>query len=75
MAWGHEPILTIVYLSQTVGRSFEPLNEHRQDQEDLVSRSLSNMGDEDLRMLSIISRRMLTALVRREASERDTDCR
>jgi hypothetical protein len=59
---GHEPILTIVYLSQTVGRSVEPLNEHPQDQEDLVSRSLSNMGDEDLRMLSILSRRMLNGL-------------
>ncbi|KAF8493950.1 hypothetical protein F5888DRAFT_1720839 [Russula emetica] len=48
--------------AQTVGRSVEPLNEHRQDQEDLVSRSLSNMKDEDLQMLSIISRRMLNRL-------------
>jgi hypothetical protein len=51
-----------ISLSQTVGRSVEPLNEHPQDQEDLVSRSLSNMGDEDLQMLRIISRRMLNSL-------------
>jgi hypothetical protein len=51
-----------LYLSQTVGRSVEPLIEHLQDQEDLVSRSLSNIGDEHLQMLSITSRRMLNGL-------------
>ena len=59
---GHKPILTMIYLSSTVGRSVEPLDEYPQDQEDLVSRSLSNMKDEDLQMLSIISRRMLNNL-------------
>jgi hypothetical protein len=49
----------MVYLSQTVGRSVEPLDEDPQDQEDLVSRSLSNMGDKELKMLSFISRNML----------------
>jgi hypothetical protein len=58
----HKPILTMVYLRSTVGRAVEPLNEHLQDQEDLMSRSLSDMGDEDLQMLSIISRRMLNNL-------------
>ncbi|KAF8493951.1 hypothetical protein F5888DRAFT_700631 [Russula emetica] len=48
--------------AETINRAVEPLNEHRQDQEDLVSRSLSNMRDEDLQMLSIISRRMLNRL-------------
>ena len=68
-------ILTMLYLSEAVGRSVEPLNdEHPQDQEDLVSRSLSNMGDEDIKMLGIISRRMLN-LIRRAASERDADRR
>jgi len=52
----------MVFLSSTVGRSVEPLIEHPQDQEDLVSRSLSNMRDEDLQMMSIISRRMLNSL-------------
>jgi len=46
----------------TVGRSVEPLIEHPEDQENLVSRSLSNMRDEDLQMMSIISRRMLNNL-------------
>lgn len=65
----------MVYLSESVGRSVELLNdEHPQDQEDLVSRSLSNMGDDDIKMLSIISRRMLN-LIRRAASERDADRR
>ncbi len=59
---GHKRILTMVFLSSTVGRSVEPLIEHPQDQEDLVSRSLSNMRDEDLQMMSIISRRMLNSL-------------
>jgi hypothetical protein len=62
MAWLTKPILTMVYLSSTIGRSVEPLIEHPQDQEDLVSRSLSNMRDEDLQMLSIISRRTLKNL-------------
>lgn len=48
--------------AETVGRSVEPLIEHLQDQEDLVSRSLSNIGDEHLQMLSITSRRMLNGL-------------
>ena len=55
-------VLTMVYPSQTVGRSVEPLIEHPQDQEDPVSRSLSNMKDEHLQMLSVISRRMLNNL-------------
>jgi hypothetical protein len=55
------PILTMVYLSQTVGRAVEPLDEDPQDQEDLVSRSLSNMRDEELKMLSFISRNMLNS--------------
>jgi hypothetical protein len=59
---GHKPILTMVHLSQTVGRAVKALDEHLQDQEDLMSHSLSNMGDEDLQMLSIISRRMLNRL-------------
>jgi hypothetical protein len=62
----HNPILTIgVYLSQTIGRrANEPSDEHEvpQDHEDLVSRSLSNMRDEDLQMMSIVSRRMLSSL-------------
>jgi len=46
--------------SQTIGRSVEALDdEHPRDQEDLVSRSLSNMSDKDLQMLSIVSRRLL----------------
>jgi hypothetical protein len=66
----------MVYLSSTIGRSVEPLNERSQDQEDLVSRSLSNMRDEDLQMLSIISRRTLNRLDKRAAStKRDADCR
>jgi hypothetical protein len=59
---GHKPILTMVCLSQTVGRAVESLNEHPQDQEDLVPRSLSDLRDEDLKLLSIISRRMLYSL-------------
>jgi hypothetical protein len=52
----------MVYLSTTVGRDVEHSNEHPEDQEDSGSRSLSNMSDEDLQMLSIISRRMLNSL-------------
>ncbi|KAN0113720.1 hypothetical protein V8E52_007373 [Russula decolorans] len=48
--------------AQTVGRSVEPLIEHPQDQEDLVSHSLSSMKDHHLQMLSILSRRMLNSL-------------
>jgi hypothetical protein len=59
---GHKPILTCIYLSQTVGRSVEPLIEHPQDQEDPVSRSLSNVTDGHLQMLSFFSRRMLNNL-------------
>jgi hypothetical protein len=51
-----------LYLSQTVGRSVETLIEHPQDQEDLISHSLSNMKDDHLQMLSIFSRRMLNNL-------------
>lgn len=60
----HKPILTtVVYLSETVGRSVEPLDdEPSRDQEDLVSRCLSNIKDKDLQMLSIISRRILSGL-------------
>jgi hypothetical protein len=72
---GHKLILTMVYLSSTIGRSVEPLNERSQDEEDLVSRSLSNMRDEDLQMLSVISRRTLNRLDKRAASERDADSR
>jgi hypothetical protein len=59
---GHKHILTMVYLSTTIGRSIEPLIEHHGDKEDLVSRSLSNMRDGDLQMLSMFSRRMLNRL-------------
>ncbi len=52
----------MIRLSQTVGRAFEILNEHPQDNEDPVSRSLSSLGDEDLQMLSVVSRRMLDSL-------------
>jgi hypothetical protein len=38
------------------------LDELPQDQEDPVSRFLSNMGDEDLKTLSVLSRRMLDRL-------------
>ena len=57
-------ILTIymLYLSQTVGRSVESLDEDPPDQEDPLSRSLSNMGDDELKMLSFISRRMLSSV-------------
>ena len=49
-----------IYPSQTVGRrAVEHLNDRSEDQEDLLSRSLSSMRDEDLHMLSIMSRRML----------------
>ena len=51
-----------IYLSQTVGRSVEDLNKRSEDQEDLLSRSLSSMRDEDLQMLSVMSRRMLNSL-------------
>lgn len=52
----------MVYLSQTVGRSVEPLVEYHHDREDPVSRTLSNMEDEHLQMLSFISRRMVNSL-------------
>jgi hypothetical protein len=52
----------MVYLSQTIGRSLESLDEHPQDHENLVSLSLSHMSDEDLKMLSIYSRRTLNRL-------------
>ncbi|KAN0105205.1 hypothetical protein V8E52_011278 [Russula decolorans] len=48
--------------AQTVGRSVKTLIEHPQDQEDLISHSLSNMKDDHLQMLSIFSRRMLNNL-------------
>ena len=54
--------LTMVCLSQTVGRAVEPLDEYPEDQEDLVSLSFSDMGDEDLQSLSIMLRRMLNRL-------------
>ena len=68
---GRKPILTGKYFSQTIGRSVEPLDELPQDQEHLVSRSLSNMGDEELKMLSVISRRMLSSLDQGAAPKRD----
>ena len=51
-----------IFLSSTVGRSVERSNELPQDQKDPVSRSLSKMRNEDLQMLSIISRRILNSL-------------
>ncbi len=50
----------MIHLSQTVGRSLEAL--HERDHEDPVSRSLANLGDRDLQMLSVISRRILNSL-------------
>jgi hypothetical protein len=58
----------IYYPSTRVGRAVNPLDELPQDQEDRVSRSLSSMRDEDLRMLSIMSRRMHNRLDRRAAA-------
>ena len=52
----------MVYLSSTVGRSVDPLIENPRDQEDPMSRSLSNIKDEHLQMLSAFSRRMLNSL-------------
>jgi hypothetical protein len=52
----------MVHLSSTIGRDVKPSDEHPEDQEDLVSHSLSHMSDGDLQMLSIISRRMLNSL-------------
>jgi hypothetical protein len=51
-----------IYLSQTVGRAVEHLNERSEDQEDLLSRALSSMRDEDLQMLSRMSSRTLNSL-------------
>ena len=56
-----------MFLSTTVGRDLirrlfgvsQTLDEHPQEQEDLVSRSLSN---DDLRLLSILSRGILERL-------------
>jgi hypothetical protein len=61
----------MAFLSSTVGRDlitrafgvFRTLYDHGQEQEDLVSRSLASLRDEDLRFLSILSRRMLDGLV------------
>jgi hypothetical protein len=61
----------MAFLSTTVGRDlitrafgvFRNLYDHRQEQEDLVSRSLASLRDEDIRFLSILSRRMLDGLV------------
>lgn len=61
----------LICLSSTVGRkdlitrAFDVsriLNDHRQDQEDLVSRSLTNLRDEDLRFLDTLSRGLLNSL-------------
>jgi hypothetical protein len=57
------------FLSTTVGRDLitrafgvlRTLYDHRRE-EDLVSRSLSSLRDEDLRSLSILSRRMLESI-------------
>jgi hypothetical protein len=52
-----------ISLSQTVGRrSVKPLEEQPQYQEDAMSGSLSNMRDQDLKMLSVLSRRMLNTI-------------
>ena len=59
-----------MFLSTSVGRDLirrlfgvsQTLNEHPQEQEDLVSRSLANLRDENLRLLSILSRRILENL-------------
>ena len=65
------PILTDydICFSQTIGRAVEPLDELPQDQEDPVSHLLSNMTDEDLKTLSVISRRMLNSLDQASGSE------
>ena len=58
----------MIILSNTVNRDlhtrageFQTLNNHRHEQ-DLVSRSLAGLRDEDLRVLSMLSRRMLQSL-------------
>ena len=61
----------MTFLSTTVGRDlitrafgvFRTMYDHRQEQEDLVSRSLASLRDEDLLYLSRLSRRMLDGLV------------
>ena len=65
---GHKHIL--ICLSETIGRDLiaralglsQTLNGHLQDQKDLVSRSLANLRDEDLRFLGTLSRRLLESL-------------
>ena len=58
------------YLSQTVGRrAVEDLDERSEDQKDPLSRSLSSMKDEDLQMLSFVSRRMLNSLDQESGSQ------
>lgn len=61
----------LVCLSSTVGRKdfitrtfgvSQTLNDHRQGQEDLVSRSLTNWRDGDLRFLGTLSSRLLESL-------------
>ena len=59
-----------MFLSNTVGRDLirrlfgvsPTLDEHPQEREDLVSRSLASLRDEDLRLLSTLSRRILENL-------------
>jgi hypothetical protein len=59
-----------MFLSSTVGRDLirrlfgvsQTLDEHPQEQEDLASRSLSSLQDDDLRLLSILSRGILERL-------------
>jgi len=54
---------TVAPGASTIGRrAIEPLDKLPRDQEDPVSRLLSNMGDEDLKTLSVLSRRMLNSL-------------
>ena len=60
----------MLFLSTTVNRGlitrafnvFQTLNDHLQKHEDLMSRSLAGLRDEDLRFLGVLSRRMLESL-------------
>jgi hypothetical protein len=59
-----------MFLSTTIGRDLirrlfgvsQTLDEHPQEQEDLVSRSLASLREDDIRLLSILSRRILESL-------------
>jgi hypothetical protein len=59
-----------MFLSTMIGRDLirrlsgvsQTLDEHPQEQEHLVSRSLASLRDEDPRLLSILSRRIIERL-------------